>query len=171
MADVCDNGAEEAPLSVLDGPHSRLYAYFIAEFMLRSAATVAPAFENDYESVILFLAITTQNSHTLMLNQAHRKRYASFREPIPTELVRPVSRLSLSRSTGLPRETVRRKVARLIERGFVVEADGGLIVPPYVHDNPAYIDVLRPQEALLRRLMTLTGGALGEPEPGPAEKA
>lgn len=152
---VSDQGAGEPP-SVLDGPNSRLYAYFIAEFMLRSAATIAPAFEHDYESVIIFLAMTTQNSQAMMLNQKWRKQYASFREPIPLELMRPVSRKSLARSTGLPRETVRRKVARLVERGLVVEANGGLIVPPQVHNNPLYLEVLRPQEALLRRLMTIT---------------
>jgi len=147
-------------ISVLDGPNSRLYAFFIAEFMLRSAASIAPAFENDYEAVIIFLGITTQNSQHLMLHRAHRERFASFREPIPQELMRPVSRLSLARSTGLPRETVRRKVLRLIERGLVVEANGGLIVPAYVHDNPLYLEVLRPQEALLRRLLTIVQPAM-----------
>ena len=154
-----DAGKEiRAEPSVLDGPNSRLYAYFIAEFMLRSAATIAPAFENDYESVIIFLAMTTQNSQALMLNQKHRRKFSSFREPIPMDLMRPVSRKSLARSTGLPRETVRRKVARLIERGLVVEANGGLIVPPYVHDNPLYLEVLRPQETLLLRLLAITVG-------------
>lgn len=153
-----DDGAN---FSVLDGPNSRLYAFFIAEFMLRSAASVAPAFENDYEALVIFLAITTQNSQHLMLHRANRQAFASFREPIPQELMRPVSRLSLARSTGLPRETVRRKVLRLIERGLVIEANGGLIVPAYVHDNPLYLEVLRPQEALLRRLLSVVGEASG----------
>lgn len=47
------------------------------------------------------------------------------REPIPPELRSSISRRRLSDSLGIPLETVRRHIARLKERGLVVEHGRG----------------------------------------------
>lgn len=145
---------------ILTGPGSRIFAYFTAEFMLRAAASIAVAFDHDYESAILFLSVTTQNSQNVMLKRDTRRRYASLATPIDPDLMTPVSRSALARSTGLPRETVRRKVAKLIERGLIVDTPRGLIVPRHVTDNPLYAETLRPQAEGLRRLFSLIGDQL-----------
>lgn len=145
---------------ILAKPGSRIFAYFTAEFMLRAAASIAVAFDHDYESAILFLSVTTQNSQNVMLKRDTRQRYASLGTPIEPELMTPVSRSALARSTGLPRETVRRKVARMMERGLIVDTPRGLIVPRHVTDNPLYAEVLRPQVESLRRLITMVGDQL-----------
>ncbi len=145
---------------VMDAPYSRLFSYFIAEFMLRTALPVAAAFDNDYEEALIFLAISTQNTQNLMLNQATRKQYSSFSEYVPEQLMRPVSRMALSRSTNLPRETVRRKVLKLISRGFVQETPKGLIVPRGVRDIPLYAETVAAQEVNLRRLFSMVSEAL-----------
>jgi hypothetical protein len=142
-----------------------LFAYFVAEFVQRSAAPVVAAFGNDYELAMIFLAITTQNVQHIMLNQATRKQFASLSVVIPEHLMRPVSRMALARSTNLPRETVRRKVLKLMERGFVEETPRGLIVPFSVRDAPLYAETVAVQEANLRRLFSMVGEAMAA-DPG-----
>ena len=144
----------------MDAPYSRLFAYFVAEFVQRTALPVVAAFDNDYEQAMIFLAITTQNVQNLMLNQVTRKQFASFGVLVPEHLMRPVSRMALARSTNLPRETVRRKVLKLIERGFVEETPKGLIVPHGVRDMPLYAATVAVQEANLRRLFSMVGEAM-----------
>lgn len=146
--------------SSLEGPYSRLFAYFVAEFILRTAVPVVQAFGNDYEEALIFLAITTQNTQNLMLNQATRRQYASFTEVVPDHLMRPVSRMALARSTNLPRETVRRKVLKLIERGFVEETPKGLITPRSIRELPVYAETVGVQEANLRRLVSMISEAI-----------
>ena len=138
---------------VRSGAHSRTIAHFIAEFMLRAAETISRQFENDYEAAILFLAISTRNTQIIMNDPVLREKYGSYRERIPLELSTPISRLALSRSTGLPRETVRRKVAYLIKRDFVVEDSKKMLrVNPKLNKAVDYVEVLRPQAQNLRRL-------------------
>jgi hypothetical protein len=150
---------------VMNAPYSRLFSYFVAEFVLRTALPVAAAFDNDYEQGLIFLAITTQNTQNLMLNQTTRRQYSSFKEFVPEHLMRPVSRMALARSTNLPRETVRRKVMKLIERGFVEETPKGLIVPRSARDLPVYIETVAVQETNLRRLFSMVAESLAA-DPG-----
>ncbi len=144
----------------MDAPYSRLMAYFVGEFIQRTALPVVAAFDNDYEQAMIFIAITTQNTQNLMLNQVTRKQYASFSTDVPEHLFRPVSRMALARSTNLPRETVRRKVMKLMDRGFVEELPKGLIVPRSVRDIPLYAEMVVLQESNLRRLFSMVGEAM-----------
>jgi hypothetical protein len=155
---------------ILAHPGSRIFAYFTAEFMLRAAASIAVAFDHDYESAILFLSVTTQNTQNIMHKRDLRQRYASMSTPVDPDLMTPVSRSALSRSTGLPRETVRRKIARMIERGLIVDTPRGLIVPRHVTDNPLYGDVLRPQVESLRRLFTMVRDQIDDTAEGRVEE-
>jgi hypothetical protein len=144
----------------VDAPYSRLLAYFVAEFIQRTALPVVAAFDNDYEQAMIFLAIMTQNIQNLMLNQVTRKQYASLGVLVPEPLIRPISRMALARSTNLPRETVRRKVLKLIERGYVEETPKGLIVPRSLREIPLYAETVAVQEANLRRLFGMVGEAM-----------
>jgi hypothetical protein len=150
--------------SVRDHPHSRAVAHYVAEFILRCAESVSAAFDHDYEAAILFLTISNRNSEKVMSDPALRQKYGSYTTTFPDEHLLLINRMALARATGLPRETVRRKVARLIERGWVIELPGGLRARPDLNRDPGYISVLEPQAQNLRRLFTmlLATGALGQ---------
>lgn len=150
------------PNKTIKGRHSRVLSYFTAEFILRAALPIAAAFDNDYESVLIFLTIITQNDETLMLSQASRKRYASLNSAVPDTLIRPISRMALARLTGLPRETVRRKVLKLVERGYVEDTPRGLIVPQCVREMPLYAELVAAQESNLRRLFSMVGDVIAK---------
>ena len=72
--------------------------------------------------------------------------------------------MALARATGLPRETVRRKVAKLIEKGWVVELPGGLRARPDLNRAGQYMVAIEPLSQNLRRLFTqlLSTGALNQ---------
>ncbi len=146
-----------------DHPHSRLIAHFVAEFILRSAEGISEIFDHDYEAAMLFLMISNRNSEKAMNDPKLREIYGSYRTTIPPEHSLLISRMALARATGLPRETVRRKVAKLIEKGWVIELPGGLRARPDLNRYPLYIRGLEPQAQNLRRLFTvlLQSGALG----------
>ncbi|MBS0472245.1 MAG: hypothetical protein JSR60_14330 [Proteobacteria bacterium] len=148
--------------SARDHPHSRAIAHFITEFILRCAHTISGAFQNDYEAAILFLTISNRNSEKVMSDPALRQRYGSYTATIPDEHVLLINRMALARATGLPRETVRRKVGRLVEKGWVIEQAGGLRIRPDINRDAGYIAILEPQAQNLRRLFTMlvTSGAL-----------
>lgn len=82
------------------------------------------------------------------------------------QIMRPCNALSIAEACGLPRETVRRKVVTLIERGYVQRAGNGyLFLTPNVGDD--FVDMTAETvEHLLataRRLETLLAG---KPDPG-----
>jgi hypothetical protein len=141
--------------SVRDHPHSRVIAHFVAEFILRTAESVAGSFDYDYEEALIFLTISNRNSDKAMNDPKLRELYGSYKSTIPPEHALLVSRMALARATGLPRETVRRKVAKLIQRGLVVEMPGGLRARPDLNRDPRYIAGLEPQAQNLRRLFTM----------------
>ena len=145
-----------------DHPYSRLIAHFVAEFILRSAEGISEVFEHDYEAAILFLMISNRNSEKAMNDPKLREQYASYKTTIPPEHSLLVSRMALARATGLPRETVRRKVTKLIEKGWIIELPGGLRARPDLNRHADYVRTLEPQAQNLRRLFTmlLSSGAL-----------
>jgi hypothetical protein len=148
--------------SVRDHRSSRVIAHFVVEFILRSAESVAASFDYDYEEALIFLTISNRNSEKAMNDAKLRELYGSYTSTIPDEHVLVISRLALARATGLPRETVRRKVAKLIQRGLVVELKGGLRSRPDLSRDRRYIAGLEPQAQNLRRLfaMLISTGAL-----------
>lgn len=66
-------------------------------------------------------------------------RYATLEAVPPEELRRPVSINAVAASLMLPYETVRRRVARMIETGAIVATPKGVVVPAMMVDNPFYL--------------------------------
>ena len=151
--------------AVRDHPHSRLIAHFVAEFILRTAEGISRLFDNDLESAMLFITIAIRNSEKVMSDPKMREKYGSYKVALPGEDVLLISRMALARATGLPRETVRRKVAKLIAKGWVIEKEGGLHIRPDLNRDARYIAILEPQAQNLRRLFSvlLSAGALNPP--------
>ena len=148
--------------SVRDHPHSRVIAHHVTEFVLRTAEGISEIFDHDYEMAILFLTISIRNGEKAMHDPKLRELYGSYRETIPDEHKPLISRMALARTTGLPRETVRRKVATLVAKGWVEELPGGLRARPDLNRDARYIASITPLAQNLRRLFAvlLSTGAL-----------
>ncbi len=66
---------------------------------------------------------------------------------------RPISAANLAEQLTLPRETVRRHVARLIERGLVVRERGGYAIAPELPTAPAIAAAASGVKTSLRRVV------------------
>ena len=71
------------------------------------------------------------------------EKFGNFENRIGTEGQRPVNALTISQATGIPRETVRRKLKLLLERGVIVEKTrGGYVMKPGYIQTPENMDIV-----------------------------
>ena len=123
------------------------------------------AFKGDMVCAIVLGEIAHRNVEA-WLAKADNPEAALYDPAQRMALLRPCNALSIAEACGLPRETVRRKVVTLIERGYVQRSkDGYLFLTPNVGDD--FVDMTAETvEHLLataRRLETLLAG---KPDPG-----
>jgi hypothetical protein len=113
---------------------------FALEFALRYMLDAAHLFGDDYDCAIIFLAVLEGNGRQNIRDPSFRVDYADVRVSLPAEMARPMSRKSIADSLGMARETARRKIAALIEKGYLVNAPrGGVITTRGVIANPDFL--------------------------------
>ena len=86
---------------------------------------IGSIFEYEYESMLIYLVIASTGIQNLMNAPEQFAPYASVTTIVPIELQHPVTRSAIARATGLARETVRRKVAAMIDSGLLTTDDRG----------------------------------------------
>jgi hypothetical protein len=96
---------------------------------------------------LIYLTISVANVQRLMRERTIPTEMCGT-TPLPREWVVPISRNAIASATGLPRETVRRQVAKMIERGILIEDVRGGVTPP------PNIIALTGAEPILEGLMT-----------------
>lgn len=119
----------EAPLSVM-----RSVALLLARHEVRNVRRWFEEFDRDILLPILLGEIAL---HNIGAFENHRERAAAMTPPVGqaasvTDMpkwegcsFRPCNAYSIAAATGLPRETVRRKIGRLVELGWVTRRDNG----------------------------------------------
>lgn len=121
MSDVIDSGT-----AALNGP-ARVFAGASLAFALDVAAGgVGPLKPIE---ALLVLAINQANIAPLRRDPEARAKYGRLDVAAPDEARRPVSINAVAASLGLPFETVRRRIRRLVGEGVCDEAPAGVIVP------------------------------------------
>ncbi len=100
--------------------------------------------------LLIYLTITVANVQKLMRERSVPDQF-SAKAVLPREWVVPISRHAIATASGLPRETVRRHVTRMIENGLLIEDERGGVTPP-----PGMIDT-QGLEPLLAGLLTEFG--------------
>jgi len=115
---------------------------------------VGSIFEYEYESMLIYLVIANSGVQNLMNAPDQFAPYASVATAIPIELQHPVTRSAVARATGLARETVRRKVAAMIDSGLLITDERGrLFLMPGILSTSRITEVLANNEANVRRLV------------------
>ena len=114
-------------LSPEDQARARQVARLTTEFVLRSFSMAARLHDGDLIRAMVAAAIVAANTSHLGDRSAGPARHAGMAD-IPTDPVRrPVSVMAVSQALGLPFETTRRYVNRLIALGMVRRVKGGVI--------------------------------------------
>lgn len=114
--------------------------YFsINEFILWHLSRVRSRFDGDLDCALILGEIAHFNLHKIisrhgrpdatMLEALRQTQKVKCYSEVPdiSELIRPCNALSISASTGIPRETVRRKIQWLQEQGWIEKNAKGLL--------------------------------------------
>ncbi|MEN3976995.1 hypothetical protein [Emcibacter sp. SYSU 3D8] len=103
---------------------SRVFLYELSECFCKVLPTYSQHVQNDLAKLLIVHALGASNIQRLMAT-TQREPYVSIDVRIPAELQVPSNALSIADSTGLPRETVRRKLKELVTSGMVMEDKRG----------------------------------------------
>ena len=98
----------------------------LSQFTVPLLSRIYRAFDGDMVAAIVLGEIAHRNVEAWLAQ--HDNPEAMLQDPERREKVmRPCNALSVSQSCGLPRETVRRKIVMLIDRGYVYRSAEGFL--------------------------------------------
>lgn len=98
-------------------------------YVLRGVAAQVDASGGDATSAFVMIAVMNANLDHIDRDPELARGFARFSTPVPDEARVPVSALSIAGRLGLPRETVRRRLAQLVEAGRCLQDAKGFYVP------------------------------------------
>ena len=140
------------PMGDSRGDRARVAARLGAAYMMRSLALLASLHDGDLMLAIIAQRITSANVAHLDAGDG-LDAYPDNDTPPPDSERRPISISRLARSMGLPFETTRRYVHRLLESGACVKVKGGVIVSSEALERPELDAARTANLANLRKLM------------------
>jgi len=132
------------------GANSRTTGIRAALFMTRSLELWRRD-RLDAESVQIILAVIAITSEKFVRKEL-RPEHRSLDAYLPLEDLQSCNLASIAAATGINRETVRRRVSKLIDAGSLIKSENGdIALPPGKVQDPSAADLIRRQlEALAR---------------------
>ncbi len=134
-----------------DAAIARIVTRFSSEYVLRAFQLLIDAY-GDLRAGLLAQAIHTANVAALVHTDAGRSA-AGPGGTFPDEVRRPISIARLADSAGLPFESTRRIVHRLIDAGECRRVEGGVIVPGAAVERPWRVRSVTANVGYVRRFM------------------
>jgi hypothetical protein len=118
----------------------RVFIHLLLNFLHRTDRERRAFYGTDLDMAAIAEMVGIAALEAEMRDPAFREAFGDYRKVVGTERRRPVNALSVSATTGIPRETVRRKLKMLVEKGVLVEKDGGYIYKPGNVQNPQHLE-------------------------------
>lgn len=117
---------------------SRLFAMAFGRYFQRVCRLQRELTDGDIDLAIIAGAAGIVSTEALMRDETQRQKFADMKA-IVGDRQRGCNALSLAEATGLPRETVRRKMKRLVEMGLLVRRGArDYVWQPGVLQSPPY---------------------------------
>jgi len=118
--------------------NSRIFIAAFLRFFQRVCRLHMDLFDGDVGLVVVAGAVAVANLEAGMRDPAFRRAFSSVDTEIGIDQQRGCNALSIAESTGLPRETVRRKINRLIEKGILARRGAGdyVLQPGVLQSGP-----------------------------------
>jgi Winged helix-turn-helix DNA-binding len=107
--------------------------------------------------LLILIATTTGNVQRALRPEALPEALRGSK-PLPPELAVPMSRRAIARVTGIPTETVRRHVERMVERGILVSTAKGVRAPNLLTERwaaAATLQLIESHAACTEKLIAL----------------
>ena len=105
------------------------------EGMLRIMRAAGDTYGHDYEAILIYWSVVVASVGRYLRNDDQVKLIESAGAPLAPEEHHPVSARAIAEATGLPRETVRRKIAALVADGFLAQDSRGVRTIPGLLDQ------------------------------------
>lgn len=122
----------------------------------------------DMESLVILLCVSDATMRPFMLDPETPQTTINARTP-PNAIRGSISRRLISDKTGLPRETVRRRVAELAKRGLVlIDESDGVQISHGLAKQEAWVAIEQGHRAVLRYLDRLRAFGLDPLSPHPS---
>ena len=138
------------------------------QYLMEMSRLVTQRFHGDIDSYFILAALSVTRIGHVLADPAKARRYASLNARIEEDYAY-IRLLPLAEITGMPRTTVRRKIAKLMTLGYV-EHDpkrGYRVVKGSMANCPHLRQIMQTQIALMLRLFNvMLGGSLIELQPG-----
>ncbi len=131
---------QEGRLELVHGEEvSRILIVMLGDFLARVNRERRLVYQDDLDMAAVFDVIgIAAISHSLR-DAKFREQHGTFSSVIGADGQRGTNAMSISAGTGIPRETVRRKIKRLVELGLVEEKTRGhYIVTPGTFLKPQF---------------------------------
>lgn len=109
--------------------HWRVAMSCLANLFLTMHRTLAAPLSLGPTEVLIYTTIAVANVQKLMRERTIPAGHGAT-DILPREWVVPISRNAIASATGLPRETVRRHVARMVAAGMLIEDERGGVTTP-----------------------------------------
>ena len=107
----------------------------VLEGLLRIARAAGDTYGHDYEAVIIYWSVVVASVGRYLRNDDQIKLIEGGGQPLPEEEHHPISARAIAEATGLPRETVRRKIAALVADGHLAQDSRGVRTLPGLLDQ------------------------------------
>lgn len=134
----------------------RPIAYGMAGLLQELIAFMRKAYGEDLESALIMICVSDATMQKFMPN-AKPGSDLLRRELLDESIRGSISRRMIADKTGLPRETVRRKVGQLIAKNYLyIDAAGAIRATPRMYDLELRQAVIDAHEAV-KRYMALVG--------------
>lgn len=136
--------------------HARPIAYGMAGLLQDLIAFMRKAYGEDLESALIMICVSDATMQKFM--PGAKPGSEVLRRELLDESVRgSISRRMIADKTGLPRETVRRKVGQLIAKNYLyIDSAGAIRATPRMYDPELRQAVLDTHEAV-KRYMVVVG--------------
>jgi hypothetical protein len=116
--------ATEGRVALVEGPaNSRMFIYLGGNYLHRIERERRALYFGDLDLALVAEIIGTAGVEPGMRDATFRHKHKDFAGAIPVEEQRAVNASSIAIAAGIPRETVRRKIRKLLELGFIVEKE------------------------------------------------
>jgi hypothetical protein len=130
------------PLAIVRGEQAmRLFIHLLLNFLHRSDRERRAFYGTDLDTAAIAETVGIAALEAGMRDPAFRKAFGDYTTVVGVERQRPVNALSVAEATGLPRETVRRKLKILLKQGVLAEKDGGYVYQPGIVQQPQHAEV------------------------------
>ena len=116
----------------------------VFEGLLRVMRAAGDTYGHDYEAILIYWSVIVASVGRLLRNEDQVKLIEGGGQPLPPEEHHPISARAIAEATGLPRETVRRKIAALVADGFLAQDSRGVRTIPGLldqRDNGAFMSL------------------------------